>query len=107
MKNGSILVNTSRADLVEPAALFRVLSTGSPLRCAAFDSFYKEGNEFYESDEKNLLQLSSDRFIMTPHVAWRTPETAQATFDVVVECISHFANGGPYPNVVNAPPSIP
>jgi lactate dehydrogenase-like 2-hydroxyacid dehydrogenase len=104
MKNGSILVNTSPANLVDPAALFRVLSIGSPLRCAAFDSFYKEGNEFYDSDEKNLLQLSSERFIVTPHVAWRTPETAQATFDVVVECLRRFPKGGPYPNMVNSMP---
>jgi glyoxylate reductase len=94
MKVGSVLVNTSRADLVDPAALLKVLSAGSPLRCAAFDSFYKEGNESYDCNEKGLLQLSSDRLIVTPHVAWRTPETAQATFDAVSECISCLPQGG-------------
>ena len=61
LKDGAALVNTARGAVVDEDALYRELAS-SRLR-AAFDVFWKEP---YRG---RLLELPTDRFLVTPHVA--------------------------------------
>lgn len=61
LKDGCLLVNTSRGPIVNESALFDELFSGR-MR-AAFDVFWEEP---YKG---KLLNLPDDRFIRTPHIA--------------------------------------
>jgi len=61
MKNGSILINTSRAALVSEDALYEEIEKGRLE--AAFDVFWEKP---YKG---KLSQFHPDKFYMTPHVA--------------------------------------
>lgn len=68
LKEGSILVNTSRGTLIDPQALAQGLSLGKP-GFAALDVYAKEppNLEVFASVEENLL--------FSPHMAWYTEES--------------------------------
>ena len=81
MKFGSILVNTSRGDVVEQDALVDALTSG-PLRAAGLDVY---GEEPVSADNP-LLKM--DNVCLTPHIAWLTRETMGRSIAVAVEnCI--------------------
>lgn len=71
MKDGSSLINTARGSIVEEGALYKEL-LANRLR-AAFDVFWTEP---YHG---KLLEISSERFIRTPHVASTCREFLVAT----------------------------
>jgi len=71
MKEGACLVNTARAAIVDETALYEEVAAGR-IR-AAFDVFWKEP---YTG---RLLDLPSDRFIVTPHIASTCREFLAAT----------------------------
>jgi phosphoglycerate dehydrogenase-like enzyme len=71
MKDGSALINTARAAIVSEDALFAELDSGR-LR-AAFDVFWQEP---YKG---RLMQLSPERFLVSPHVASTCREFIAAT----------------------------
>lgn len=93
MKDGAILLNTSRGPLVEEAALAQALNTGK-LRGAAVDVVSQE-----PIVEGNPL-LACKNCIITPHMAWAPVESRQRLLDTVVENIRAFLDGKPQ-NVVN------
>lgn len=93
MKDGAILLNTSRGPLVEEAALAQALNAGK-LRGAAVDVVSQEPIE-----EDNPL-LGCRNCIITPHMAWAPVESRQRLLDTVVENIRSFLDGNPQ-NVVN------
>ena len=94
MKATAILVNTSRAGLIEPGALEQALRNGHP-GMAAVDVYEKEpvinGND-------SLLTM--DNVICTPHIGYVTREEYQAQFTDIFEQIDAYAAGKPI-NVVN------
>ncbi len=70
MGPAAILVNTSRAGLVDPAALVHALDEGR-LRGAGLDAFEGE-------DGATLWELLGDRrlnVVTTPHIAWCSPRS--------------------------------
>jgi phosphoglycerate dehydrogenase-like enzyme len=71
MKDGAALVNTARGAVVDEKALHAELASGR-LR-AAFDVFWQEP---YAG---KLLELSQDRFMVTPHIASTCREFLAAT----------------------------
>lgn len=93
MKDGAILINTSRGGLLDEAAVKDALLSGK-LRGAAVDVVSEEPMK-----RENPL-LSAPNCIITPHMAWAPVESRQRLLDCVVENIRGFLNGKPQ-NVVN------
>ncbi len=94
MKPTSVLVNTSRAGLIEPGALVAALRAGRP-GSAAVDVF---DSEPLTDPGDPLLQL--DNAICTPHLGYVTREEWELQFSTVFDQINAFAAGAPT-NVVN------
>jgi D-3-phosphoglycerate dehydrogenase len=94
MKPDSILVNTSRAGLIEPGALVSALKAGRP-GMAAVDVFEAEP----VTDPADPL-LTLDNAICTPHIGYVTREDWEIQFADIFDQVSAFAAGHPI-NVVN------
>ncbi len=95
MKPTSLLVNTSRAGLIEPGALVRALKAGHP-GTAAVDVF--EVEPLTDPDDP-LLKLPN--VIATPHIGYVTRDEFEIQFADIFDQIVAYANGTPT-NVVNA-----
>jgi D-3-phosphoglycerate dehydrogenase / 2-oxoglutarate reductase len=94
MKTTSLLVNTSRAGLIEPGALVHALEAGRP-GGAAVDVFEDEPVR----DRKHPL-LNMPNVVCTPHIGYVTREEYELQFSDVFEQILAYAAGSPI-NVVN------
>jgi D-3-phosphoglycerate dehydrogenase / 2-oxoglutarate reductase len=95
MKPSAILVNTSRAPLIEPGALVAALQRGRP-GFAAVDVFEDEP---VRNVDLPLLQLK--QVVATPHIGYVTREEFETQFSDVFDQIVAFATGNPI-NVVNS-----
>lgn len=89
MKPHSVLVCTSRAELVKPEALKKTLEENK-LACAAFDSYYKEPVPTKIDDTWGLLSLPDNKFIITPHTAYGSKEAKENMNAMVIENIISF-----------------
>ena len=98
MKPAALLVNTSRAGLIEPGALVAALRGGRP-GMAALDVFEEEPLR----DPSHPL-LNMDNVLCTPHIGYVTHEEWELQFADVFEQINAFAAGKPI-NVVNPDPT--
>ena len=94
MKPASLLVNTSRAGLIEPGALVRALQQGRP-GMAAVDVFEQEP---LRDPHHPLLQMSN--VVATPHVGYVTREEYELQFSDIFDQIVAYCAGQPI-NVVN------
>ena len=93
MKDGVILLNTSRGGLLDEIEVANALEQGK-IRYAAVDVVSEEPMK-----RQNPL-LSAPNCIITPHMAWAPVESRQRLLDCVVENIRMWRNGQPQ-NVVN------
>lgn len=89
MKSDSLLVNTARAELIEPGALERALKQGRP-GLAAVDVYEDEP---VLRGEHPLLKL--DNALCTPHTAWLEKTTYELYFGEAFENAAAFAAGRP------------
>jgi D-3-phosphoglycerate dehydrogenase len=94
MKPSSILVNTSRAPLIEPNALVDALRAGRP-GFAAVDVFEKEPLR----DTGDPL-LNMDNVVATPHIGYVSRDEYEIQFTDIFDQIVAYAEGTPT-NVVN------
>ncbi len=94
MKTTALLVNTSRAGLIEPGALVSALERGRP-GMAAVDVFEQEP----VLDTRHPL-LAMDRVVCTPHIGYVTHEEYEIQFSDIFDQILAYAGGHPV-NVVN------
>jgi D-3-phosphoglycerate dehydrogenase len=94
MKTTALIVNTSRAGLIEPGALVRALEHGRPAM-AAVDVFEQEPVQ----DATHPL-LTMDQVVCTPHIGYVTREEYEIQFADIFEQILAYASGHPI-NVVN------
>jgi D-3-phosphoglycerate dehydrogenase / 2-oxoglutarate reductase len=94
MKTTALIVNTSRAGLIEPGALVRALDHGRP-GMAAVDVFEHEPVQ----DAKHPL-LAMGRVVCTPHIGYVTREEYEIQFSDVFDQILAYVGGHPV-NVVN------
>jgi D-3-phosphoglycerate dehydrogenase / 2-oxoglutarate reductase len=94
MKPTALLVNTSRAPLIEPAALVEALRKGRP-GMAAVDVFEQEP----VTDPKHPL-LNMPNVICTPHIGYVTNEEYETQFIDIFDQINAYAASKPI-NVIN------
>ena len=93
MKDGVILINTSRGQLVDEAALRAALDSGK-VRAAGLDVVSSEPI----LPDNPLLEAKN--CILTPHMAWSATEARQRLMDVCVENVKAYMAGQPI-NVVS------
>jgi D-3-phosphoglycerate dehydrogenase len=94
MKPTALLVNTSRAPLIEPNALVNALRAGRP-GMAAVDVYEKEPLR----DTSDPL-LTMDNVVCTPHIGYVTQDEYELQFTDIFDQILAYAAGAPI-NVVN------
>jgi D-3-phosphoglycerate dehydrogenase len=94
MKPTALLVNTSRAQLIEPGALVDALKSGRP-GMAAVDVYEEEP----VLDARHPL-LAMDNVVCTPHIGYVTRDEYELQFSDVFDQIVAYAAGTPI-NVVN------
>jgi D-3-phosphoglycerate dehydrogenase len=97
MKPTALLVNTSRAGLIEPGALVNALRAGRP-GMAAVDVYDRE-----PSPETDMPLLAMDNVVCTPHIGYVTRDEYELQFSDIFDQIVAYAAGNPI-NVVN--PSV-
>ena len=93
MKDGVILLNTGRGQLICEDALAAALRSGK-VRAAGLDVLSQE-----PPDADNPLLTAPNCFI-TPHIAWAARESRQRLMDTAVDNLRQFLNGTPV-HVVN------
>ena len=93
MKPTSLLVNTSRAELIEPDALLGALNRGRP-GMAAVDVF--EAEPILQGHA--LLRL--ENCVCTPHIGYVEQETYEMYFGAAFDNVIHFIEGSPT-NIIN------
>src|SRR4029453_18730385 len=94
MKPTALLVNTSRAQLIEPGALIAALKTGHP-GMAAVDVYEEEP----VIDTRYPL-FERDNVVCTPHIGYVTRDEYEVQFSDIFDQIVAYAAGEPI-NVVN------
>jgi D-3-phosphoglycerate dehydrogenase / 2-oxoglutarate reductase len=94
MKPTALLVNTSRAPLIEPGALVAALKSGRP-GMAAVDVYEEEP----VLDAGDPL-LAMENVICTPHIGYVTRDEYELRFSDVFDQVVAYARGTPI-NVVN------
>jgi D-3-phosphoglycerate dehydrogenase len=94
MKPTALLVNTSRAPLIEPGALVEALRAGRP-GMAAVDVYEEEP---LRDPDHPLLKM--DNVVCTPHIGYVTRDEYEVQFSDIFDQITAYAAGTPV-NVVN------
>jgi len=94
MKPESVIVNTSRAALIEPGALVNALKAGRP-------GF--AGIDVYEDEpvrDLNHPLISLPNVVCTPHIGYVTPEEYELQFTEIFDQVLDYQRGEPS-NVMN------
>ena len=94
MKTTALIVNTSRAPLIEPGALVNALKAGRP-GMAAVDVYEEEPMR----DTRHPL-LMMDKTVCTPHIGYVSREEYEIQFSDIFDQIAAYDAGAPI-NVVN------
>jgi len=108
MKDGVMLVNTSRGGLVDTSAVIAGLKNGK-IGSLAIDVYEEEEALFFEDLSGTVIQddvfarlLTFPNVLVTGHQAFFTEEALQAIAETTVANISDIAAGRPCPNQVRA-----
>jgi phosphoglycerate dehydrogenase-like enzyme len=88
MKRGVVLVNTARGGLIDEPALAAALRSGQ-VAAAGLDSLAVEP----AAAGHPLCEL--DNVVVTPHVAWLTPETLARSIGIAIENCARLSRGEP------------
>ena len=109
MKEGAVLINTARGNIIETEALVRAITSGR-IRAAGLDVLPQEplirdeaevfrGREIGADALKELLAhhvlASASNVLITPHVAYNTEDALRRLIDMTIENIRAFAAGNP------------
>ena len=108
MKDGVIILNTSRGALIDSEALLDNIKSGK-VGAAGLDVYEEEADVFYEDvsgrvmrdDTLNLL-LSQPNVLVTSHQAFLTEEALKAIAETTVENLRKFFAGEKVENELKA-----
>jgi D-3-phosphoglycerate dehydrogenase len=95
MKRTAFLINVARAPIVDRDALYKALHNEN-IAGAAFDVFWEEP----ANPQDKLLQL--DNFVLTPHIAGWTTESANVAAEVITKNIEKVAHGEAPSTAINS-----
>jgi len=96
LRDGAYFINTSRASVVDEAALTAAMARGVR---AAVDVFEGEGSG--KEDTIDVPLLAEPNLIATPHIGASTLQAQEAVADEVVHIVTEYVERGRVPNVVN------
>jgi phosphoglycerate dehydrogenase-like enzyme len=88
MKQGAVVVNTARGQLIDQVALVEALREGR-LAGAGLDVFEAEPVGVVEA----LALAGCPTLVMTPHIAWLTPATLERSLVVALENCRRLRDG--------------
>ena len=91
----ALLVNTSRARLIEPGALLAALKAGRP-GFAAVDVYEEEPVR-----DIDYPLFAMDNVVCTPHIGYVTRDEYEIQFSDIFDQIVAYAAGAPTTNVAN------
>jgi glyoxylate reductase len=97
-RQGMILINTARADIVDPAALLAGIE-GGKIGYAAFDGFYEHSPELAQK----LKALISSKLMVTGHIASLTHEARDGMAIRATQSILNILKTGKDQFIVNGP----
>ncbi len=107
MKDGVILINTARGELIETRALINALEANK-VRGAGLDVYEHEKEYFFRDkshiqDECSLLSklLSFEQVILTGHQAFFTKEALEAIAQITLKNLGNYIERGELTNEVN------
>ena len=100
MKKGVIIVNTARAEFLDKHALEKAINDGI-VACCAMDVFYSEPIDNSLINASNLLKMSDDKFIITPHTAYYTFDALRKMEEMAIENVVAVLDGKNCANIVN------
>ena len=106
MKDGVVILNTSRGQLIDSDALLQALKD-KKVRGAGLDVYEEETSIFFEDysstiigDDVLALLVSMPNVIMTSHQSFLTDEALQKIAEVTLENLKAFFNGDELKNAV-------
>ncbi|MGI6497799.1 MAG: 2-hydroxyacid dehydrogenase [Oscillospiraceae bacterium] len=108
MKDGVLLVNSSRGGLINTKDLLEAVKAGK-FRGVGLDVCEKEHEYFFEDHSKELMQdddmallMAYPNIVMTGHQAFFTEEASAAIVDVTLHNFKAYLDGAPLTNEVKA-----
>ena len=106
MKDGVVIINTSRGSLIDAEALLKALKS-KKIGGAGLDVYEEETELFYEDNSDTIVQddviarlLSLPNVIVTSHQAFLTREALQNIARVTLQNIQDYFAGGPMDNEI-------
>jgi D-3-phosphoglycerate dehydrogenase len=93
MRDGVVFINTARAELVDENAFVTALDSGK-VGSAGVDVYHQEPL----SPSHALIQM--DNVVLTPHVAYNSPEAKSQLYEIAVYNLENYFAGNPC-NVVS------
>jgi gluconate 2-dehydrogenase len=100
LKPSAVIVNTSRVELIDPAALRQAVVEGR-IAAVALDGYYAEPVPEPAKDPYGLLSLPHDRVLVSPHTAYLTQDSMDTTLEINVTSIQRLLRGEDDSRVVN------
>jgi len=93
MPEGAIFLNTSRAGLLNRAALFEAMRLGRP-QSAGIDVFEVEPIPADDAWRRAKAEFG-DRLLLTPHLGYVTEKTWRLFYEDTIDAIEAFVSGNP------------
>ena len=97
MKDGVVLVNTARGELIDSKALLDALNSGK-VKYALLDVLEHEHNF-----EENKELITHDNVVTTPHIAFYAEESMTNMYEDAFESIKQFQSGEDLVHIVKPP----
>jgi D-lactate dehydrogenase len=92
MKQGVVIINTSRGPLINSEALLEALNSGK-VDFAGLDVFEEEDFVCASQNSVSRKIMTHKKVVATPHAAFNTIEAVNSLFDVTVKNINLFLDG--------------